>query len=82
MYVVVCVGATTESPLAATVPIPEICTVSAFWTSQIRVELWPALMVLGCATNLMICIVVLMVVTVTRALLFNPPGSVTVRRKI
>ena len=39
LYVVVCVGDTVEVPISGTLPMPVISTVSAFFTSQIKVEL-------------------------------------------
>src|SRR5689334_25054801 len=83
VYVVVVVGETCVEPVAATAPIPgAIETLVAPCTIQVRVELWPAAIVLGVASKRTTCADVgEAVATRVVAEEDRPPASVTVRRK-
>jgi hypothetical protein len=80
VYVVVAVGVTVTAPEAETVPMPlSIVTVLALVVFQVRVELWPEVMVVGLAEKVAVGAgVEPFTVTVVFAVVV-PPGPVAVR---
>jgi hypothetical protein len=76
----VVVGLTVVEPVAATLPMPLLMlTAVAPWTTQFNVELWPALIWFGVASNRTIkADVGVVVLTRVKAELLSPPESVTV----
>src|ERR1035441_1447996 len=82
-YVVVVAGGTGVGPAGGTLPTPLLMeTLVAPCTNQVKVELWPALIVLGLASKrTIVAVAALPLATRVVAELDKPPVSVTVNLK-